>query len=191
MGLVLSFFILLILILGIIFLKVKISAKSLNLELFRKDLKKAEYDIRVSLYFLGFIKIGSIKIRNGIVELFFIKKTIDDLKKSNLYVKNIKPKFAQMSNKKKLNDLKKINFRLEDLRLNLELGTDSVVITSMLVGIISAIISSSMQIYIEKFNKEKYKWRVLPNFEENLFINLNASLNLSYSPILNKIVKHV
>ena len=190
MKLVLSFFILLNLILGVVFFKIKIIANNLDLEFIKKNIKKAEYDIKIGLYFWGFIKIGSIKLSNGFVKFLFLKKSINELKNSNIYLKNIKTKIDKIPKRKMFEDFKKINFKLENLKFDLELGTDSVVVTSVLIGIISAIISSSMQVYIEKFNKEKYKWKILPNFEEKIFINLNASLELSYSPILSKIVKN-
>lgn len=189
MGLVLSFFIILILILGIIFLEVKITVNSIDLELFRRDLKRAEYEIKIQLYFLGFIKLFSIKILNGVIEFLFFKININKVLKSKLYINKFKSKFDNMSKKKMLENFKKIRFKLENLNFDLKLGTDSIVLTSMLVGILSGIISSSMQAYIEKYNKEKYYWRILPNFEENLFVKLNASLKLSYSPLLSKIVK--
>ena len=191
MKLVLSFFILLNLILGIILLKIKVTANSLDLEIIRKDLKKAKYDIKAELYFLGFIKIRSIKLKDGILEFLFFKKPINELKNSKFYLKIIKPKLDIVPKKQMIANFRKINFRLENLKLDLELGTDSVVATSVLIGVLSAIISSSMQSYIEKFNKKKYKWKILPNFEERLFINLNASLQLSYSPILSRIMKNV
>lgn len=191
MKLVLSFFILLNLILGFVFFKIKVMANNLDLELIKKNIRKAEYDVKICLYFWGFIKIGSIRLSNGFVKFLFIKKSINEIKNSDIYLKNIKPKINKISKRKMVEDFKKINFKLENLKLDLELGTDSVVVTSILIGILSAIISSSMQVYIEKFNKEKYKWKILPNFEEKIFINLNASLKLSYSPILSKIVKHV
>ena len=191
MGLVLSFFIILILILGIIFLKVKITANSLDFELFRKDLRKSEYDIRIGLYFLGLIKILNIRIRNGVIEYIFVKLDINKIIKSKLYIDKIKPKFDNITKKKMMENLKKTRFKLENFKFNLKLGTDSIVVTSMLVGIISGIISYSMQTYIEKYNKENYYWRVLPNFEENLFVKLSASLKLSYSPFLSKIVKRL
>ena len=82
-----------------------------------------------------------------------------------------------------------MKLKLEDLNLNLKFGTDDVIITSILIAIISGIIATTLQEYIENFNKEKYKWKILPNFEEKLFLDLNASLKLSYSPILSKIIK--
>lgn len=190
MMLVLSFFIMLILILGIIFLKIRISASDVDLEVIRINLKKANYDIRVGIYFFGFIKILGIRIRNGFVEFLFFKKSINYLKNSNIYLNKIKPQIDKIPRQKMLENFNKINFKLDDFKLKLQFGTDSVIITSIMVGIISAIITSSMQAYIERFNNKKYKWKILPNYDERLFLNLNASLKLSYSPILSKIAKN-
>ena len=190
MKLVLSFFILLILMLGIIFLKVKVSANNLDLELIRTNVKKAEYQIIIGLYFLGFIKIGGIKITNGMVQFLFFKKGIKELINSDIYLKAIQPKLESIPKQKMITDFMNMKLKLEDLNLNLKFGTDNVIITSFLIAILSGIISSSMQLYIEKFNKDKYKWKILPNFEERLFVDLRASLKLSYSPILSKILKN-
>lgn len=190
MELVLSFFILLILILGVIFLKIKVYANNLDLELIKKDLKKADYDIKAGIYFFGFIKIIGFRIRNGFVEFLFVKKEIRELINSDLYLNNIKPLIDKMPKSKVVEKVCNSNIKLEDFKLNLNFGTDSVIITSILVGILSGIIASMMQAYLEKFNKEKYKWKILPNYKEELFITLRASLKLSYSPILNKIAKN-
>ena len=191
MKLVLSFFIVLNLILGILFIKIKVSAKKIDIVFIRKNIKTANYDINIGVYFLGFIKICNISIKNGYVKFLFIKKSIDEINNSKVFLKNIKLKFIKTSPKKMLENFKKIRFKLENLNLDLEVGTESVLFTSVLIGLLSTIISSSMQSYIEKFNKEKYKWKILPNFEERVLLNLNASLNLSYSPVLNIILKNV
>ena len=83
-----------------------------------------------------------------------------------------------------------MKLKLEDLNLDLKFGTDSVIITSILIGILSGFVATAMQTCVEKYNKDKYKWQILPNFEENLFLELNASLKLSYSPILSMILKN-
>lgn len=190
MKLVLSFFILLILILGTIFLKIRVFADNLELKIIKTDLQKTDYKVKVSLYFLGFIKIGSIKIEKGYVKFLFFRKKINDLKKSKIFITKIKPKINNMTKKQIIEEAQKINFRLDKLNFDLKFGTDSVLITSILIGVLSAIISSSMQIYIEKFNKKKYKWKIIPNFQEEIFIDLNASLRLSYLPIVSKIIKN-
>ena len=51
MELVLSFFIILILILGIVFFKIKISANNLDVELIRTNVKKAEYKVIIRIVF--------------------------------------------------------------------------------------------------------------------------------------------
>lgn len=190
MKLVLSFFILLNLILGIIFLKIKISAKEVDLEVIRTNVKKAQYKIIIGLYFLGFIKIGCIQISNGVIKFLFFRIGIDKILKSNFYLHLLKPRFQKIPKRELINGFCKMKVKLEDLNFNLKFGTDDVIITSFVIAILSGIITTTMQAYIEKFNKEKYKWKILPNFEERLFINLNASLNLSYSPILSKILKN-
>lgn len=184
MKVVLSFFILLIFILGIVFLKVKISANNLDLEVIRTNIKRAEYKVVVGLYFLGFIKIGTIKICNGIISFWFFKIGVDKI------LNIVKPKVKKIPRKKLINDFCKMKVKLEDLNLNIKFGTDDVIITSILIAIISGIIATTIQEYIEKFNKEKYKWKILPDFDERLFIKLNASLKLSYSPILSRIIKN-
>ena len=190
MKLVLSFFIILILILGTIFIKIKIFATNVDLEVIRINFKKANYDIKIGLYFFGLIKILGIRINNGFIEFLFFKKNISDLLNSNMFLNNIKPKIDKIPKSKMLESFNKINFRLDDFKFNLQFGTDSVIITSILVGIISAIISSSLEMYIEKFSKEKYKWKILPDYNEKLFMKLKASMKLSYSPIISRIVRN-
>lgn len=184
MELVLSFFILLILILGIVFFKVRISANNLDLEVARTSIKKAEYKIIIGLYFLGFIKIGAIKISNGVIQFLFFKVGV------NKILSIVKPRLESIPRRKLINDFCKMKVKLENLNLDLKFGTDDVIITSILIAILSGIIATTMQEYIEKFNKEKYKWKILPDFEERLFLDLNASLKLSYSPILSRILKN-
>ena len=193
MKLVLVFFILLNLILGIIFIKIKFFANDVDFQLVKKDLKKANYEIKVGIYFGGFIKIASLKIKNGFLEILFIKKEIKELLSSSIFTQNIKPMVEKIPKSQIVEKICSTNVKVENLKFDLKFGTDSVIITSILVGILSAIISGiiaeSMQAYFEKFNKENYKWKILPNYEEKLFVNLNASLKVSYFPLLNKILK--
>ena len=193
MKLVLSFFIILIIILilifGIIFSKLKIKTKKLRFKLFKKDLISSDYDFILLFYFWGILKLFEIEVSNGNLKLLFFDIPFEKILSSKYYLKKVKPKVKQMNKKEILENLKKINFKIEKIDLKLEIGTDSVFLTSILVGIMSAIISSSMQNYIDKFKKEKYRWNIKPNFNENFLINLDANLSLSYLPILNKIIK--
>ena len=184
------FMFLIILILGVVFLKIRVSAQNLDLEVIRTNVKKAEYRIIIGLYLWGFIKVGGFTISNGVIQFLFYKKTIKDLRNSSIYLNTIKPKLKTIPKTKMLSDFMNMKLKLEDLNLDLKFGTDSVIITSILIGILSGFVATAMQTCVEKYNKDKYKWQILPNFEENLFLELNASLKLSYSPILSMILKN-
>lgn len=193
MKLVLAFFILLNLILGIIFLKIKIFANDVDLQFIRKDMKKVEYEIKFAIYLGGFIKIASFSIKNGFLKMLFFKKEIKELVNSGVFTENIKPMIEKIPRSQLVEKIFSTNVKIENLKFDLRFGTDSVIITSILVGILSAILSGiiaeAMQAYFEKFNKENYKWEIFPNYEEKLFLKLKASLMVSYFPILNKIIK--
>ena len=193
MKLVLAFFIIFNLILSVIFLKIKIFANDVDFQLIKMNLKKANYEIKIVLYLGGFLKIASFKIRNGFLEFLFIKKEIKKLLSSDIFTQNIKPMIDKIPKSQMVEKFCSTNVKIENLRFDLKFGTDSVIITSILVGILSAVLSGiiaeTMQAYFEKFNKENYKWKILPNYEENLFVNLSASLKISYFPLLNKILK--
>ena len=194
MKLVLVFFILLNLILGIIFLKIKIFVNNIDFQLIRKDFKKSNYDIMIGVYFGGLIRFVSFRIKNGFFEFLFIKKEIKELLNSDIITNNVKPMIQKIPKSQMIEKFCTTNAKLENLKFDLKFGTESVIITSILVGILSAILSGiiaeCMQSYIEKINKENYKWKILPNYEEKLFVKLRASMKVSYFPFLNKILKN-
>lgn len=193
MKLVLAFFIIFNLILSIIFLKIKIYANNVDFQLTKMNLKKANYEIKIVICLGGILKIASFKIRNGFLEFLFVRKEIRELLSSNIFTQNIKPMIDKIPKSQIVEKFCSTNVKIENLKFDLKFGTDSVIITSILVGILSAILSGiiaeTMQAYFDKFNKENYKWKILPNYEENLFVNLSASLKVSYFPLLNKILK--
>ena len=193
MKLVLAFFILLNLILGVLFLKIKIFANDVDLQFIRKDVKKAEYEIKFAIYLGGFIKIASFSIKNGLLKMLFFKKEIKELINSSIFLENVRPMIEKIPRSQLVEKFFSTNIKIANLKFDLKFGTDSVIITSILVGILSAILSGiiaeTMQAYFEKFNKENYKWKISPNYEEKLFVKLKANLMVSYFPVLNKIIK--
>lgn len=140
--------IILLLILIITFSKIRVEIDNLEFNSQLKDFTNKNYIINLKIYILKFIPILKIKledkkIRNKLKNEKFIKKT-----------KEFEQKI--FSRKIILREFKKLEFEIKKLDLNIELGTESAFITSMLIPIISALISIIVGKKSKDISKQKY-----------------------------------
>lgn len=68
--------------------------------------------------------------------------------------------------------------KLEEFKLNLNLGTEDVLLTSFLIFIISIAISMFLGKNIKKYDEKRYKYIILPNY------NNKNSIKMLFSGIL-------
>ena len=134
----------------------------------------------------------SISIKFGQLCMFKIKMNTEKL--ANIYAKALKNK--QKNNKKISNkknnekvkeEIKKLDFKIENLNLNLYIGTEDCVLTSYLIGIISIIISNILPHFINYKNDfDEYKYIINPiyNNQNSYKINLNCIFNVKLVHII-------
>lgn len=183
MILVFLFFGIISLIFLIIFLStIRIEADKIKLKIFEEQLNKSkiifDYELYISLYFLGKIKIAKIRINKEKLNKINIKEKIN-LEK----IRKIKRETKENKELKKV--IKKLKIEISKLDLKLELDTPDVLITTGLVTTISIILSImfSKLIKIRKFNE--YKYKIIP-----LYNNKNM-LNLEFNCIINIKIVHI
>ncbi len=171
----LSIFILFLL---VVFSSIQIKIDNLNGYI---DSNKKEIDFKIFLIFklLGFIKLFKIKIKKNSIKnknLFNIKKLI----KTNTRKKDI-------SNK--IKSIKRLDINVEKINLNLDIGIEDAAITAISIGILSSIISTLFERYL---NITTYKkWRIQPIYgEENILkFDINCIINLKLLHIIYTVLK--
>ncbi len=137
-----------------------------------------EYKGAICLYFLGKIKWLNIKInsennKKTRMEVF-LKEKIKNLKKDGKF----KDKISKKVEKQIIKQIKE-KIKLKSFKLKLHIGTENVILTSYLVGIISSIIPNLIRSNIKKFSYENFKFRILPIYENKNYIYLELSSIIS------------
>lgn len=123
--------------------------------------------IKISLYFLGKIKLLSFKLKKY------------ETKLDNKSILNILKNRNTKQTRKKLSTKILKKCKINKLNLELFIDTENVLLTSYLVGISSIIISNLLKKYIKKYKKENYKYKILPVYKNKNFIYLNFNVILS------------
>lgn len=163
---VLVFFIFLIfIIIGLFFSKVSIDICNLKLD---NNLEKinAEFLIKLKLNLYGFIPFIVIKLNELGIKILGIKISYSRIFSSEFIAKILKREISKVKTNFKISSIKVLKPDLENINLNLQLGTESFLLTTILVFLASTLLSFSLKNTIKKFDKEKYKYIIKPNFEE-------------------------
>lgn len=128
------FTLLIALVLLLAFSKIKINVKEFNITNVKNGfkLKKLEKEVLIYLefYLFGVIKIAKIKINKKLFKKINEKTGLESLEREAKRVKSVYP----------FKILKKLRLELENINLNLEIGTESVVLTAYLVAFISSVV---------------------------------------------------
>lgn len=185
MVIVLSFLFLIILFLvfGLIFSKVKINVKKLDFKMFRNELFEKDYLVDIGIYLFGKIKILGISFRDNNMKFIGKNLRLENIKKSKLY-KNFKQSdMKDLDRKTIIKEIKNLNLRFEKLNLDLSLGTDSTLITSFLIFAVSTIISLIVKKGVSKYNPKKHRFIIKPRYENCNLINIDLECIVSIKTI--------
>lgn len=167
-------FIFLFLILGFAFSNIGIEVKNFNLDNHLEKLN-TKYRIKLKLKLYGIIPFLIITITDYGISFIGIKigyeKFIEN-EKFKEKIKNVKNIFS-------FSKLKILKPDLENINLKLEIGTESVTITSFLVTTVSIALSYAIKNTIKKFDAEKYKYIVKPKYDNKNLIWLEFSGNMN------------
>lgn len=183
---VLVFFILILFfIVGVFFSKVSIDICNLKLD---NNLEKinAKFLIKLKLNLYGFIPFIVIKLNESGINLFGIKISYSKIFSSELIGKIFKREVNKVKTNFKISSIKVLKPDLENISLKLRLGTESFLLTTILVFLASTALSFSLKNTIKKFDKEKYKYIIKPDFEEKnkLFLEMKGIFKIRTTNII-------
>lgn len=140
----------------------------------------------LGLYFLGKIKLFSIKINDNktkkILEKDYIKEKIKNTKKLNKYQSKEKIDIAKRALKNLIKEIK-----IKSFNLKICIDTKNVILTSYLIAIISTIIPNIIRNNIEKFNSENHSFKVSPLYKNQnyIYVKFNCIISIKVVHIIN------
>ncbi len=163
------FILLFIIILIISTLKINVEKLEISNEVENTPIVK-EIEVSFGIYILNKIKIFNKHIDKENIQNIKNSKSTEKFKNKFLNGANIKEKRQNV--KMDLNILKQLKPKLKEMNLELKLGTEDVVLTSFLICIISIAISMILAKTIEEYNEDKYKYIIIPNYNNKNSIKI-------------------
>jgi len=151
-----------------------------------KEEKNSKYSGKFGIYFLGKVKIFSKKIDNQKTGKFFNNNFIKErITRLNLFSKDDTTSKYKID-KKITKELRK-NLKIELLKLQIQIDTESILLTSYLVGIISTLIPNLIKNNIKNYNDKDYQWSIIPIYKSKNFISLklNSIISIKVVHIIN------
>ena len=148
-----------------------------------------ELEISIEIYILNKIKIYRKNITNQSLQNMNSSKRLEKLK-NTILDNGIKNK-DKKNNKIDVDILKLLKPKLQQINLELKIGTEDVVLTSFLICIISILISMLLSKTIEKYDEEKYKYKIIPNYnnQNSIKIIVSSIIDIKLVNIINILLK--
>lgn len=170
---------------------IKIQIKNLNLENndFRnnKDIQEKytldrKVGIKIGIYFLNKIPIFIVKLKYSKIKKMFSKNRFKNFNFKK-YKKNLKMKDI-------LQELKKLQIKIKDLDLKIDLGTEDVLVTSYLISFIASAIGILLPHIIEEKNIKTCKYIINPKYEDKyeLKLQFNCIIYVKIAHIISSIL---
>lgn len=181
----LLFFRLILLVIFIIFLislillfsEVKIILNTLEYNTYNLG-NNSKYNGKIGIYFLGKIKIFSKKFDSKKTGKFLSNNLIKEkITKLNLFSKDNSTESYKIT-RNIIKELRK-KLKIEALKFEIKLDTESILLTSYLVGIISSVIPYLIRGNIKSYNSKNYKWNIIPIYKNKNFISLKLNSIIS------------
>lgn len=185
--------IIILLIIIVIFSDIRLVVKNFQYSNIYKT-KENKGEFKIQIYLLGKIKCLSIKIKNNQLKSKTNNKVIEYLKRRiEETLPNPSKKSIQKFNFKHTRNVIKYlyqNTEIKQLNTEILLGTKSVELTSIIVGVISTIIPTIIKNNIKKYNKhtiEKYYFKIIPIYKniDTFNIKLNCIFSIKIVHIIN------
>ena len=163
--------ILLIIILMIITIRIKIKFIDFEFNSQNKEHLNKNYKIEITIYTFNFIPISKLKITNKKINKALsnekIRKAISEQKTK--IIENRKD-----IDLKSIKEIKNIKIEIDEMNLNISLGTEDAAITAFIIPIISTIIAMILSQNVQKYN-DKQIFSILPIYINQNFINVEFS----------------
>lgn len=166
------FFIIIFLILCILlitFSTIKIDIQKINFNN-EKIIDKFEYCFFVELYFLDKIKIFSVMFNPQKIEKLNQKMNIET-KIKDIDFKKVKKDLPSIKELKKV--IRKLHINLDEFHLNVQIGTEDVIITSAIVAGIASGLGIILAKLIKSYKDEKYRYEIIPIYKNKNMVNLS------------------
>lgn len=169
-------------------LRISINKLELSNEIENTPIIK-KFEMSISVYILNKIKIFNKNINEDDLKSVKNSKRIEQVKNKLLNGQSVKEKKKNV--KMDIDILKRLNINLKELNLDLKLGTEDVLLTTFLIAIISIIISMALAKVIKKYDEKKYKYLIIPNYnnKNSLKINLNGIIEIKLVNIISILFK--
>lgn len=181
-------FLVVFIILGLIFSKIKIVINRVELDnTICEQGYLRQLDGKLKVYLYGIVKVLSISLN---------KERIQKVSKSKLFnkdkLKRIEGKIIKNVSMKEIKEIKNVKLNLEKLDMNLNLGTNDVIITSFLIFIISNIVTFVVVKNINKNNKKQYHYIINPCYQnKNVFIlDVSCVISIKAVHIINMLYRY-
>lgn len=173
-----------LLLLALIIYKSTIRLNVIELSVTNKKINKLK--IEISILFLNKLKWLKIEINKEKI------KKLKETKINNWFNKIIEKNKIQ--NFKKIRKIimerkQKLYINIEEINTKLKISTTNVILTSMIFVVLNIIISIFLATNIRKYNKDKHKYEIIPNYQNNNFyeLNLNCIISVKIAHIINMI----
>lgn len=189
-ALIILFFIILMII-GICFSSIVINIDKLNCN--SNNVKKVlteKIEFYIQIYFFKIFKIITIKVYNTHLEFLGIKikfdKLIYEFEDTNRLFSKIKDFVSLIKNNRQSVDLENLKPNIKEFKMNLEISTENAILTSITTVSISTILSIILKKYVEKYNKEKHYYKIIPRFVNvnSFYISLNTKISFDTLKLL-------
>lgn len=174
-------FILLIIILMIITIKIKIEFKDIKFSSQSKEHLEKNYKIKIVMYIFNFIPILKLNITN--------KKLKEALNNNKIRKIINKQKTDIIENRKNIDiktikEIKNIKIEIDEIDLNISLGTEDAAITAFIIPVISTFIALFLSQKVKKYS-DKQVFLIKP-----VYINQNL-INIEFSGIFKIKMIHI
>lgn len=157
------------LILAFLTSKLKMNIKYLEKN---KNMLKIHFNINLGLYLFGFIKILGISFKEDGIYFLFFQFPYNKMKIDADSVKILK-EFSVW------NFLKSLQIKLEKFHLNLEIGTEDMMLTVFLVFALSTFLSIFSAKNKKQINSKKYYYKITPIYQTNhLSFELSSKISI-------------
>ena len=171
----LIFIILLLLLITIVLTTIKINFKYID----------KNYKITIKLYLLNKIRYFKLEIdKNNFKEIF--EKTKIKIEKNS--DKKISKELYQ-DRKLLKNIIGNLKIHLEYLNLDLKVGTEFILLTTVIITTISTIFPMIVNKFIRKYDEKKYRYKFTPIYNQNDFdLKLDCIISIKMVHIINVLV---
>ncbi len=189
-ALIILFFVVIInfIIIGICFSNIVVDIENLNCN--SKNIKQVlteDIEFYIKIYIFKVLRILTIKVYNTHLEILGIKinfnKLIYDIEDTGILFRKVKKIIRLIKDNKENINFENLKPKIKEFKMDLEISTENAILTSISILSISSTLSLLLKKYIEKYEKEKYYYRVTPKFTNTNDFSINLNFEMSFETL--------